>query len=126
MAKTMYEDMMSILTEYSSGLGEKMSAEAERLTKRARKQLKETSPRSREKGEHYADFWRLKRFGKKGTFRIVIYESHESKYRLTHLLEKGHKTRGDTFAEGRPHIEPVQERINKEFETAVERLIKEG
>lgn len=121
----MYGDIMAILTEYTVEIGEKVSEAADRLTKQAKKQLRETSPRSKLKNvKHYADSWGIKYLGKSGRFRIVIHES-TAKYRLTHLLEDGFTHQPDKgFVKPQKHIEPVQDQLNRDFEKAVENIIK--
>ena len=126
MADSMYGGIMEILTEYTHSVGRQVAEEAERLSKQAHRQLRETSPRSELTDvKHYADSWSVKKFGKSKTFRIVIHES-TAKYRLTHLLENGFIHKPDKKAvRPQKHIEPVQEQLNREFEKAVERIIND-
>lgn len=125
MKNTMYDDIMEILTEYTQAIGEQVSKKADKLSKEAVRQLRERSPRSKLPDvKHYADSWSITKFGKSKTFRIVIHES-TAKYRLTHLLENGFTHKPDnTFIKGRPHIKTIQDKLNRDFEAAVEDIIK--
>lgn len=62
------------------------------------------------------------------TFRFyekTVY-SAKPEYRLTHLLEKAHKKRGQKGGTVRPrvHIAPATEKIHGEFEARIKKLIK--
>ncbi len=115
-------EIMKILTDYTAEIGREINAAGERLAKQAQKELRKAPPTPKKTGD-YAKSWKIKKFGKSGTFRIIIYNS--LKPRLTHLLEMGFKHEPDkTFIEGRKHIRPVQEKLDREFEKAVEDIIK--
>lgn len=57
----------------------------------------------------YAEGWRVKKEGKK---RII---HNATRYRLTHLLEKGHATIDGGRTEAQPHIKPVEQQLETEF-----------
>jgi Bacteriophage HK97-gp10, putative tail-component len=48
---------------------------------------------------------------------------NKTEYRLAHLLEHGHATVDGGRVPGTPHIRPVEEWLEKEFEDRVERAI---
>ncbi|MFM1525269.1 MULTISPECIES: hypothetical protein [Helcococcus] len=81
------------------------------------------NPKSR-KERHYKDEW-TSRVKKGRLVRDVTI--HNKQYQLTHLLENGHfsfNQHGGAYGyvKARPHIAPVQEKIDKTFQ---EELIKE-
>lgn len=119
MAKDFADELMQSLYDYSADIGEQIFAEANKLSKKARAELKNASPKRT--GE-YSKGWHLTKFGGGRRFRIVAYND---KYQLTHLLENGFTHHPDMRSvKGQMHIEPIQERLNNEFESACERIIK--
>lgn len=113
-------EIMKILTDYTEEIGREINEAGERLTKQALKELKRASPK---KTGAYAKGWRLKKFGQRGTFRIVIHNA--DRYMLTSILEHGFRHMPDkNLIPGREHIYPVQDKLNREFEKAVEEIIK--
>lgn len=114
------DDILSLLTDYCGDVSNQIQSAADRLTKQAQKTLESESPRKTGK---YAKSWRLKRFkGKR--FRFVIYNDE---YRLTHLLENGFTHVPDMKKhEGRPHIDPVQEKLNEDFYSECVKIIEGG
>ena len=52
---------------------------------------------------------------------MTIY--NRKKPHLTHLLEYGHLKKGGTRVNGIPHIEPVQEKLNRDFAADCEEII---
>ena len=119
MAKDFADELMLSLQEYCGDIGEQILAEAEKLSRKTRAELKPASPKST--GD-YSKGWHLTKFGSGKRFRFVLYND---KYQLTHLLENGFTHHPDMdFIEGKKHIEPIQELLNDEFESACERIIK--
>lgn len=113
-------EIMKILTEYTEEIGREINEAGERLTKQALKELKRVSPK---KTGAYSKGWKLKKFGQRGTFRIVLHNT--DRYMLTSILEHGFRHMPDkSFIPGREHIYPVQEKLNRDFEKAVEKIIK--
>lgn len=120
-------EIMQILTEYTAEIGREINKAGEKLAKAALEELEEKSPKREKypKGKKptYSKGWRIKRFGDRGTFRIVLH--NEPRYMLTSILEHGFKHMPDReFIEGREHIKPIQDKLNRDFEKAVEKIIK--
>lgn len=121
LADNFADELMKYLNEYTNEVSEQISSAADRLSKQARKELKSASPVRTGK---YSKSWRLKRFGGGRRFHIVLYNNE---YRLTHLLENGFTHKPDMAKiKARQHIDPVQERLNSDFEKECEKIIKGG
>lgn len=115
-------EIMKVLTDYTEEVAQEIEAAADRRAKEAVKTLKQTSPRSKESHPHYADGWAIKKQKSGGKLEITIY--NRRKPHLTHLLEYGHLKKGGTRVKGIPHIEPVQEQLNRDFLTDCEEIIR--
>ena len=104
-------EFMTILQHYTSDIGDKADQVVQKVGAETVEELKITSRKGARK--KYAKSWKLKR-DKKG--HVVV---HNTEYRLTHLLEKGHEKRGGK-GRTRPfgHIKPAEQR-------AVEKVIRE-
>lgn len=124
-------EIMKILTEYTAEVGNKINKAGTKLTKQALKELAEVSPKRKKypKGlsPTYSKGWRLKKFGEHGRFRVVIH--NEPRYMLTTFLEQGFTHMPDkTLIADKPympHIKPIQDKLNRDFEAAVEKILKE-
>lgn len=103
------------LKTYTTEIEETLEEVKESSATKAVTVLKATSPRRKGK---YAKGWRKKKDGKD----FIIHNA--THYQLTHLLEKGHAKRGGGRVAGRPHIQPVEEMVIKEFEQTVEKVIR--
>lgn len=84
--------------------------------------LRANSPK---KSGDYSKEWRIKRKTNNFSFYKVIVHNRK-KYRLTHLLEKGHVGRDGKRVAPKVHIKPAEEQIIKEFENDVINAIKES
>lgn len=105
------EEFRTILEHYTSDIGDKADQVVQKVGEETVEELKLTSRKGARK--KYAKSWKLKK-DKKG--HVVV---HNTEYRLTHLLEKGHEKRGGK-GRTRPfgHIRPAEQR-------AVYKLIEE-
>lgn len=121
----MVREITSIMTAYASEAAEDVKAEAKKAAKEAVKELKQSSPKGAgSKKGHYKDGWTSKVVSQNSnTIEIKVY--NKKKPGLTHLLEKGHAKRHGGRVEGIPHIAPVEEHINEEFERRVRRRLME-
>ena len=114
-------EIMRELTRYTEEVAQEIEEAADRRAKEAVKTLKETSPRSKLNHPHYADGWTVRKQKSGGRLEVTIY--NRKKPHLTHLLEYGHLKKGGTRVNGIPHIEPVQEKLNRDFAADCEEII---
>lgn len=107
------------LAEYEGVTVDNMKAAVDKVSKEAVRELKGSSPR---RSGAYAKSWTSKKtkLTNKWAYEKTVY--NKDHYRLTHLLEKGHKVvgakNGRTWVDARPHIEKVEKK-------AVETLVNE-
>ena len=107
------------LAEYEGVTIESMKAAVDKASKEAVRELKSSSPK---RTGAYAKSWAAKkaRLTNKWAYQKTVYNKEH--YRLTHLLEKGHRVvgakNGRTWVDARPHIEKVEQK-------AVETLVNE-
>lgn len=105
--------------EYEGVTVDSMKAAVDKASKEAVRELKSSSPN---RTGAYAKSWAAKkaRLTNKWAYQKTVYNKEH--YRLTHLLEKGHKVvgakNGRTWVDARPHIEKVEQK-------AVETLVNE-
>lgn len=73
----------------------------------------------------YRKSWRVKSTASSfSKYEKTVYASGDE-YRLTHLLEKGHRKRsGNGKVAAQPHIAPAAEKILSEYQTEIKNLIK--
>ena len=121
--KTTVDDLskaiQKTLAEYEGVTIESMKAAVDRASKEAVRELKSSSPK---RNGAYARSWtsKKKKLANKYAYEKTVY--NKDHYRLTHLLEKGHRVvgakNGRTWVDARPHIEKVEQK-------AVETLVNE-
>lgn len=104
-----------ILEEYATEVKTGMDDAVKEVTKAGAKAVKKSAAKKFGNGK-YAKSWTFKvevdRLGASG----VIYSKKPG---LPHLLENGHLLRNGRFWQGKPHIKPVEEQIEKDFEEEV-------
>lgn len=107
------------LAEYEGVTIESMKSAVDKASKEAVRELKSSSPK---RNGAYARSWKSKKkkLANKYAYEKTVY--NKDHYRLTHLLEKGHRVvgakNGRTWVDARPHIEKVEKK-------AVETLVNE-
>ena len=111
------------LEEFNDLTEEEFEKIAREVAKEGRKKLKETSPKgSGSRKGHYADGWTVK-YERKGNGKFEFTIHNRKKPGLTHLLEKGHQLQQGGRVRAIPHIKPVEEWCNEEFERRVKQRI---
>lgn len=120
----MGETMRMILSEYGESVNEDVKDAIAEVRGETVSKLYTTSPK-RPGGGYYAEGWTSSNLAAaRLTTRVVVHNA--TRYRLTHLLEKGHVSRNGTgrtfgFVAAKPHIEPVNDWAQNE----VVRRVKE-
>ena len=119
----MAAEIQIILRDYGTAMNMAVDEAGNVLAKDAARELRQTSPKGYR--GRYAKGWKVKK-EKKGTY--VVYNSE---YRLTHLLEHGHKTRKrsgrygtKTQTAAQTHIAPVAEKVAEEFPGKINEHLK--
>ena len=121
MAKDSILDIKDILNEYSVDIQENIVKTAENVAKKGAEKLKQTSPKRTGK---YSKGWRVRTTKGRGEVSSTIYNA--TNWQLTHLLEKPHLLRNGRLSTPKVHIYPVEQQCIKEYETEVEKVIKNG
>lgn len=121
MEKDSILNIKDILNEYSVDIQESIVKTAENVAKKGADKLKQTSPKRTGK---YSKGWRVRTAKGKGEVSSIIYNA--TNWQLTHLLEKPHLLRNGRLSTPKVHIYPVEQQCIKEYETEVEKVIKNG
>lgn len=102
------------LRTYTNEVIEKVDDAAKEVSEDGVQKLKSRSPKVTGK---YASSWKLKKVGTK-------WVTYNTKYQLTHLLEKGHAKVNGGRVPARVHIAPVEREMIEEFTQKVEEAIR--
>ena len=115
-ADQLAQEIVKILDDYRDTTIDKMKESVDKAAKQAVNELKTSSPK---RTGAYAKDWAAKKDRKanKWAYGKVVY--NKKHYRLTHLLEKGHRKVNGGMVAARPHIAKVEE---KAINTLVEGL----
>jgi hypothetical protein len=118
------EAIAAELKDYSSTLSDGFRQAVTNVVKAGAAAVR-SGARSKFRTKAYARGWTYKITSKRLVNEGVIYNKTE--YRVSHLLERDHAVkRGGRQVgtyHGRPHIEPVEKRINQQFEQKVRAVI---
>lgn len=131
------DEITKCLSEYSDDIAKGIDKAVDITAKEAVRELKKTSPRRssdkprkyKSSGKSYPAGSYAKSWGstilsdKTGNSQKVV--NNKIHYRLTHLLEKGHKNRDGTNSKSIPHISTVEEKAISDFEKRVEDIIND-
>lgn len=106
-ADQLAQEIVKILDDYRDTTIDKMKESVDKAAKQAVNELKTSSPK---RTGAYAKDWAAKknRTANKWAYGKVVY--NKKHYRLTHLLEKGHRKVNGGMVAARPHIAKVEEK----------------
>lgn len=115
--------IQQILRNYGTSLQMAVDEAAEKLAKGAARDLRQESPKGY-RGK-YRKGWNVRK-EKGGEYYV-----YNKEYRLTHLLEHGHRTRYKTGKYGKkrdskaiPHIEPIEREVRELFVNMINNHLK--
>lgn len=116
--------VMDYLENYKEDIDEDVIETVDEITKKARNELKQTSPRGKgTRSNPYYKGWAIKLSKRRsGVYHKVIW--NKTNYQLTHLLEFSHATRNGGRTKAIPHIRPIEQKYNVEFVDKLEKKIR--
>ena len=114
-ADGMAQAVAKTLKEYEGATIDNMKKAVDKTAKQAVKELKSSSP---VRTGAYSKSWAAKRTKQSNAWAYEKTVFNKKHYRLTHLLEKGHKKVNGGRVAARPHIAKVEQE-------AIDDLIKE-
>lgn len=120
MARSLKEQLSNILDVYAKDVTEQIKKDAEEVAKETVDKSKQDSPKRTGK---YKRGWKVKKvFENANEVRYIVYNT---RYRLTHLLEKGHAKKDGGRVAARVHIRPAELWAQKEFMSRIEKAVKQ-
>lgn len=126
---TVEEEVSSLLTGMILAYDEEFQKALNDIAKSGVATLKKTSPKSKGKPtfgkKHYADQWAVRAEIERLAFSHIIYNKTPT-YRLAHLLEFGHATRGGGRTRGQAHIEPVDRDLMQKALDAAKKAVRKA
>lgn len=111
-----------ILAEYGEDIAKNTNEAAEKIGKAGAKAVSANARSMFGGSGKYASGWKADIEKRRTGTKVTIYNANAPG--LAHLLENGHAKVSGGRVPGRAHIAPVEEKVNKEFEEAVENAIK--
>ena len=115
----MASEIMKGLTEYADLADTEMKKAVRKTATAVKKEISANAP---EKTGTYAKSWTAKKT-KENSHSLEMTVHSKNRYRLAHLLEKGHAKRGGGRVSGRPHIAPAEENGVQMLENLIEEAL---
>ena len=113
------DEIMKGLTEYVDLTDESMKKAVRKTATSVKKEISANAPK---KTGGYAKSWTSKKT-KENSHSLEMTVHSKNRYRLAHLLEKGHAKRGGGRVSGRPHIAPAEENGVQMLENLIEEAL---
>lgn len=114
------KELTEIMKQYSDEVTDEIGEIIEDVGNKAKDMVKSGSPRRTGK---YAKSWNVS-FTKQNGQQGFVVSARSPHYRLTHLLENGHKTRNGGRTRPQPHIGTVQDWADGEAMKRIEKAVK--
>lgn len=115
----LYDIIKKQFQTYTDDVVKEIKKSAKKISLNAMREIKEKSPQ--DTGE-YSQKWSRNTIEKDDGIYIMVHQ--KKKPTLTHLLEKGHKSRNGSKVAGIEHIAPVEEKANEEFSKKIDEIIQ--
>jgi hypothetical protein len=115
----LYDIIKKQFQTYTDDVVKEIKKSAKKISLNAMREVKEKSPQ--DTGE-YSQKWSRNTIEKDDGIYIMVHQ--KKKPTLTHLLEKGHKSRNGSKVAGIEHIAPVEEKANEEFSKKIDEIIQ--
>ena len=113
------EEVMKGLQEYCELADDEMKKAVRKTATSVKKEISANAPK---RTGAYAKSWTSSRV-KETSHNLQMTVHSRNRYRLAHLLEKGHAKRGGGRVEGHPHIAPAEKNGEELLETLIRKAI---
>lgn len=121
MAKSLEQQLSDVLVLYSQEVTEQIKQDTETVAKETRQRIKESGNFKNRTGK-YRRGWKVKKaFESANEVRFRVYNT---RYQLTHLLEKGHAKKDGGRVRAYVHIRPAELWAQKEFVKRVKKAVQ--
>lgn len=115
------DQLLKAMTQYSANMQENIEHTMKSVSTEALHRVKAASPR---RTGAYSKGWRVTMQKKSGDIGFTVHQKSPT-YRLTHLLEEGHRKRGGRGrVAAQPHIREVERWAAEEVEKKIEKEVK--
>ena len=115
----MTKEIMKGLQEYSELADDEMKKAVRKTATSVKKEISANAPHNT---GTYAKSWTSSKV-KETSHNLQMTVHSRNRYRLAHLLEKGHAKRGGGRVEGHPHIAPAEKNGEELLETLIRKAI---
>ena len=113
------EEVTKGLQEYSELADDEMKKAVRKTATSVKKEISANAPHDT---GTYAKSWTSSKV-KETSHNLQMTVHSRNRYRLAHLLEKGHAKRGGGRVQGRPHIAPAEKNGEELLETLIRKAI---
>ncbi len=114
------KQITAVMQQYSENVKSDVESVLKEVGDEAKRKVKSASPRRTGK---YQRGWRVD-FQSKGSQITVTVHQKSPTYRLTHLLEDGHRSRSGSRVKAQPHIREVEQWAEREALKEIEKAVK--
>lgn len=113
------DEIMKGLIEYKDLVADDVKSIVKKVGNDTKNEIKNNAPK---RTGAYKKSWSVKTM-KENSNALTVTVHSKNRYRLTHLLEKGHAKRGGGRTKAIPHIGPAEEKAIKELYDEISRKI---
>lgn len=113
------DEIMKGLMEYKDLVADDIKSIVKKVGNDTKNEIKNNAPK---RTGAYKKSWSVKTT-KENSNALTVTVHSKNRYRLTHLLEKGHAKRGGGRTKAIPHIGPAEEKAIKELYDEIGRKI---
>lgn len=113
------DEIMKGLIEYKDLVADDVKSIVKKVGNDTKNEIKNNAPK---RTGAYKKSWSVKTT-KENSNALTVTVHSKNRYRLTHLLEKGHAKRGGGRTKAIPHIGPAEEKAIKELYDEISRKI---
>ena len=113
------KEIMKGLQEYSELADDEMKKAVRKTATSVKKEISANAPHNT---GTYAKSWTSSKV-RETSHNLQMTVHSRNRYRLAHLLEKGHAKRGGGRVEGHPHIAPAEKNGEELLETLIRKAI---